>query len=524
MTAVAHQSDNIEINDAFASALELMERGEHHLFITGRAGTGKSTLLAYFRANTARNVVVVAPTGVAALNVQGQTIHRFFQFSINVTPEKITSKEIRPRETKVYQKLDTLLIDEASMLRADLLDCIDAFLRLYGPETGTSFGGVRLVFIGDLYQLPPVVTKEEREIFRDFYESPYFFSAGALADNPPYIVELEKIYRQRDPDFVEVLNRIRNNAVGDADIAYLNQRHFPDFEPDNTNFYITLAATNKHADTINAERLAALEGATHVATAEITGDFGREYYPTAPELEYKIGAQIMLLNNDTKGRWVNGSIGAIEESLRDERDREYLAVRLQESDDLVSVYPYTWEVYRFSLKDGAVASEPVGSFRQYPLRLAWAVTIHKSQGMTFDNVIIDLTGGRTFASGQMYVALSRCTTLEGLVLKSPIRKSDIRADYRIHNFLIAREKNSAEADNPLEARIALIEQAIANENRVEMTYLKADNTKQNRLVRPISIVEEHYKGSSFTGMRAFCLLRKDFRVFNVERILDVREK
>lgn len=424
----------LDINDRFRHALQLMEKTDTSLFITGKAGTGKSTLLSHFCARTNKKPVVLAPTGVAALNVRGQTIHKFFHFYIDVTADKIRRRQIKPRNPKLYKKLKTIIIDEVSMVRADLLDCIDVFLRMYGPDEHRPFGGVQMIFVGDLYQLPPVVNRESEAIFSDHYETPYFFSAHVLREADFAVVELDKIYRQKEQEFVDLLNRIRTGAVEDDDLAELNKRYDAAYIPSGKQFFIHLTTTNSKADEINARHLAALPGKQQVTNAKVSGDFTKEYFPTAPELQFKIGAQVMLINNDTQGRWVNGSIGVIERLLRDADDRAYLDVRLEDGKELVSVYPHTWEVYRYGLEGGEITAEAVGTFTQFPLRLAWAVTIHKSQGKTFEHVMIDLDRG-AFAAGQVYVALSRCTTFEGIVLKTRIARQHIRADERIVEFL-----------------------------------------------------------------------------------------
>lgn len=426
----------LDINDRFRHALQLMEHTNQSLFITGKAGTGKSTLLSHFCARTRKKPVVLAPTGVAALNVRGQTIHKFFHFYIDVTPDKIRRHQVRPRSTKLYKKLKTIIIDEVSMVRADLLDCIDEFLRIYGPETGQPFGGVQMIFVGDLYQLPPVVQRDAEAVFEQHYETPYFFSARCLKEADFAVVELEKIYRQKEQEFVDLLNRVRVNAATQDDIDMLNQRFDPQYVPKGKAFFINLTTTNRKADEINATHLAALKTKLSTTRAVIKGDFGKESYPTAEELQFKIGAQVMLINNDTNGRWVNGSIGEILAIKRDDEDRAYVEVRLQDDRDLVQVYPHTWEVYRYGLEGGEITAESVGSFTQFPFRLAWAVTIHKAQGKTFDHVMIDIDRG-TFAAGQMYVALSRCTTLDGIVLKTRIELQHINADERIVEFLAA---------------------------------------------------------------------------------------
>lgn len=427
-----------DLNDRFRHALQLMEYSDRLLFITGRAGTGKSTLLSHFCARTKKSPVVLAPTGVAALNIGGQTIHKFFGFYIDVTPEKIRTLKVRAKNPKLYAKLKTIIIDEVSMVRADLLDCIDEFLRLYGPDKNKPFGGVQMVFVGDLYQLPPVVNRENEAIFNEHYETPYFFSARCLKKTEFSVIELDTIYRQKEQQFMDLLNRIRTDEAGDADIDLLNTRFKPTYAPSGNNFFIHLTTTNRKADEINGEHLAALPAKLHTTKALIEGDFTKEYYPTATELQFKVGAQIMLINNDTQGRWVNGSIGAIEAIKRDENDRAYIDIRLEDDQQIVSVYPHAWEVYRYALEGGEIHAVPVGTFTQFPFRLAWAVTIHKSQGKTFDHVVIDIDRG-TFAAGQMYVALSRCTTFEGIVLKTMAARHHIRTDARIVEFLEAHQ-------------------------------------------------------------------------------------
>jgi len=511
----------LDLNDQFQHALSRMEDTSRSLFITGKAGTGKSTLLSHFCASTAKKPVVLAPTGVAALNVKGQTIHKFFHFYIDVTPDKIRKKQTKPRNPKLYKNLKTIIIDEVSMVRADLLDCIDVFLRMYGPDAVEPFGGVQMIFVGDLYQLPPVVTGPEKEIFTTHYKTPYFFSAHALRDAEPEIIELEKVYRQKDQTFVNLLNRIRNNSVEEADMDHLNQRFQPNYAPSSVKeFYISLTTTNQKADEINASHLSALKGKLHDSSARISGDFGKEYYPTATELKFKVGAQVMLVSNDQDRRWVNGSIGVIEAFKMDEEEETYLEVRLQDDKELVTVYPFTWEVYTFALEGGMIVSEPVGTFTQFPFRLAWAVTIHKSQGKTFDRVIIDIDRG-TFVAGQMYVALSRCTSFEGIVLKTRIQKNHIRTDFRIFDFLTGYQYRKSETDLSLDGKMVLIRQAIKEKAKLNMTYLKANDTKSERIVIPITVGKETYQGKEFPGMKAFCTKRKEERMFRVDRILKV---
>lgn len=519
----------IDINTQFQQALDLMENSGQCLFITGKAGTGKSTLLAHYCAHTRKKPVVLAPTGVAALNVKGQTIHSFFNFYVDVTPQKIIEKKVKPRgdKTRLYKNLKSIIIDEASMLRADLLDCIDVFLRLYGPDQEKPFGGVQMIFVGDLYQLPPVVSGQEREIFSTHYKTPYFFSAHVMEKISYEIIELEKVYRQKDEEFVSLLNRIRNNSIEAGDIERLNSRHVsaavkPQPDADNADFHISLTTTNKGADTINDENLHALKGKLHRATAQITGEFDKEYFPTATDLQFKTGAQIMLLNNDTQKRWVNGSIGVIRAFKADEEGEHYVEVRLQDDDTPVWVYPFTWEVYRFSLDDGVIVSEAAGTFRQFPFRLAWAITIHKSQGKTFDKVMIDIGSG-AFAAGQTYVALSRCTSFEGIVLKTPIKPQHIRTDFRIFDFMTGYQYLKSEQELSLDQKIALIRAAIADKHPLKMVYLKANDTKSERVIIPLAVGPQSYKGTNFSGMTAYCVQHQEERTFRVERILKLAQ-
>jgi hypothetical protein len=510
----------IDFNPEFQSALLLMEETQRNILITGRAGTGKSTLLNYFRDNTKKKVVVLAPTGVAAVNVIGQTIHSFFHFKPNVTLASIKKKKSTEKEkTTIYKKLTTIIIDEVSMVRADLLDCMDKFLRLNGPDQKQPFGGVQMIFIGDFYQLPPVVTSAEREIFRSHYTSPYFFSAKVFDQLDLEFVELEKVYRQKDNEFVRLLNTIRNRSVTDDDLALFNKRCDPQFNAPAGSFYLSLTSTNDLADTINEKRLVELPGKIWKAEGEIIGDFGKEYLPTAVELKLKKGAQIMLLNNDSYGQWINGTIGKIKKFEKDDEEEDVIVAEL-DSGEMARISPYTWKIYRFFLKNEELRSEEVGSFRQYPVRLAFAVTIHKSQGKTFENVIIDVGRG-TFAHGQMYVALSRCTTLEGIVLKQPLKKSHILMDWQVVKFLTDMQYKRAARTCSREDKLQMLEAAITQKKNVEIVYLKAKDEKSRRTVLPLFIGDMEYSGHPFLGLTAFCLTSREKRTFNVDRILEI---
>lgn len=502
---------HLEINDEFQQAVDLIENSNKNLFITGKAGTGKSTLLDYCYNHSQKNIVLLAPTGVAALNVKGQTIHRFFGFPINITVQQIENKEFKPRAIRIFHSLETLVIDEASMLRADLLDCINAFLKIYGPKKDVPFGGVQMVFVGDLYQLPPVVNPHEDEFFKQNYSSPYFFNANVFLEIPLQVIELKKVYRQKDKDFIELLNHIRNNRITPEDLQKLNSRVRAKLDDIKfQNFRISLTTTNQLADEINQQCLDELDGSLYTAEAEVSGDFNKESFPTSDNLNFKIGSQIMFLNNDAKNRWVNGSIGHIENiKLRDEKIR-YIEVRLHGNQRLVAVFPYTWEIFKYKLEGKEIIADSVGAFTQYPFKLAWAVTIHKSQGKTFDNVEIDIGNG-TFATGQVYVALSRCTSFEGISLKKPISQRHILTDYRINEFMSDFSDDAELADY---SKMRKLNEAIKEHQTIEIIYVKTDGKRYRRKVIP-----EYIKAGN---VLCFCTERQAPRSFAIERILNIK--
>jgi len=510
----------IELNEQFRTALDIMENTNKSIFITGKAGTGKSTLLNYFRLTTLKKVAVIAPTGVAALNVKGQTIHSFFKFKPNITLDIIRMSRAAADGESIYQKLDAIIIDEISMVRADLLDCIDKFLRLNGPATDRPFGGIQMIFIGDLYQLPPVISGSEKKGFKSFYRTPYFYSAKVFDLFEMEFLELEKIYRQHDQNFISILNAIRNRSVTPNDLESLNQRCDPAFVPAPGDFYIYLTTTNKLAASLNINQLKRLKSSPHLFIGEIEGDFGNEYLPTAIELNVKVGAQVMMLNNDSDGRWVNGTIGEITGIEQDASGERVILAKLP--DGTVEITPYTWEIYRFNVEGGSLHSEVIGTFTQYPLMLAWAVTIHKSQGKTFDKVVIDIGKG-TFAHGQMYVALSRCTTLEGIVLKQNIHKKHVWTDFNVVDFLTKFQYRKAEQSCTLDNKISLIKQAVKNKTKLQIVYLKPSDEKTRRIIRPHTIGEMEYQGKKYMGVRAFCFKRNEERTFRVDRILEMQE-
>jgi ATP-dependent DNA helicase PIF1 len=512
------KKSKIEFNDQFQKALDLMERTSRNVFVTGRAGTGKSTLLNYFRANTEKKVAVLAPTGVAAVNINGQTIHSFFGFKPDVTFSKI--KKMTGNRKNLYKNIDAIIIDEVSMARADLLDCVDKFLRLNGKNKKLPFGGIQMIFIGDLYQLPPVITARDRDIFKNHYETGYFLSSHVFSDFEMDFVELEKIYRQKDQKFIDILNCIRNNSVEAKELDLLNERFDPDFDPKADDFYIYLVPTNDLARKINEEYLRKVKGKTYYFEGKIDGNFDEKYLPTETNLSLKIGSQVMLLNNDSQGRWINGSIGKV---VGIETEKEYIAVEF-ESGETEMVRPYTWSIYSYSydIKKKILETEIIGSVTQYPLKLAWAITIHKSQGKTFEKVIIDMGRG-AFAHGQTYVALSRCVSLEGLILKKEIKKSHIFIDWKVVQFVTKYQYKISEQRMPLEKKIEIIEKAIQNNKKLKIVYLKAKDEKSKRIILPSYVGELEYNGIPFLGVEAFCHARGRDRVFKVDRILEIEE-
>jgi ATP-dependent exoDNAse (exonuclease V) alpha subunit len=421
--------DALEFTDEFAKAYDLMEDTNHCVFITGKAGTGKSTLLEYFKENTEKKIVVLAPTGVAALNVGGSTLHSFFR----LPPRPLHHKEIKvvsPKRRKLYQSVDTIIIDEVSMVRADLMDVIDRFMRLNGKTRKKPFGGAQMIFIGDLFQLPPVVSgDEEAKLFSTTYSSPFFFSAKVFDEIALEYVELTKVFRHKEQEFIQLLNSIRNNQAAYSEIQRINQRYQPQFELDIKDYYVTLTTTNNIASQINTAQLEKLSKPLRQFEGETKGKFDKGAFPTDLVLSLKEGAQVMFVKNDNEGRWVNGTLGQIKKIKRDE-----IQVETQDK-RTYTVKPVKWEIpsYKFDEKTQMVTTEVIGSFTQYPLKLAWAITIHKSQGKQFDKVIIDLGWG-AFAHGQLYVALSRCKTLEGLILKSQVRPKDVIVDSRVNAF------------------------------------------------------------------------------------------
>lgn len=423
-----------------ARARALMDAGKN-VFLTGKAGTGKSTLIRSYLTQTHRNSLVVAPTGIAALNVGGYTIHRIFSFDPKQSPAvQAKSPRYRPKRfARLLQEIDTLVIDEASMVRADMFDGIATALRRFGPKTGEPFGGVQIILVGDLFQLPPVVIGAEKTMIDQAYESPYFFSAAAYDPSAFTTVQLQTVFRQKDGDgLVDALNEIREGHLSDQSMHLLGTRVDPGFTPPVGEMWLTLTATNRVADARNEHMMNTLDADPVTLRAASQGQLAGFTKPVPELLTLKEGAQVMMLTNDPDDRWVNGTIGTISEIRRDDFDED-IVIRVNTQDGAFTVEPHTWEVTNpvtITGNDGkkTIEHEVVGSYTQMPMKPAWAVTIHKSQGQTLDHVIIDLAGG-AFADGQVYVALSRATSLAGMVLRSAISRADVRADPRVAAFL-----------------------------------------------------------------------------------------
>ena len=419
-------------NKEFQDALQLITHTRQSVFLTGKAGTGKSTFLKYICNHTKKKYVVLAPTGIAAINAGGVTLQSFFKLpfrpmlpddpDLSLSHGRIFEFFKYPKEKrKIIAEVDLIIIDEISMVRADIIDCVDRILRVYSGNMRLPFGGKQLLFVGDVFQLEPVVPSDQKEILSLFYASPFFFSARVFKDINLVPIELQKVYRQTDSVFINILDRIRNNAARKQELDTLNGRYFPSFEPQNEDMYITLATRRDQVDFINEKKLAELPGEEYVSVGKIEGDFPESSLPTQLNLSIKEQAQVIFIDNDYERRWVNGTIGMV--SGIDENGNVYV---LLESGVEHLVEPTSWRNYKYKYneKEKRIEEEIVGTFEQLPIRLAWAITVHKSQGLTFSRVVVDLTGG-VFAGGQTYVALSRCTSLEGLVLKSKISSRDI---------------------------------------------------------------------------------------------------
>ncbi len=475
----------MEDNDELKMAWAFIEKTGANLFLTGKAGTGKTTFLRHLRCHSPKRMVVLAPTGIAAINAGGTTIHSFFQLPLSPYVPGATfggneKRHFRFGKVKrdIIKTLDLLVIDEISMVRADLLDAVDSVMRRYRYHD-KPFGGAQLLLIGDLQQLAPVVKDDEWELMKPYYETPFFFSSKALNMTPYHAIELQRVYRQQDDRFLAMLNKIRENRADDATLAELNRRYRPGFVPPRDGDYIRLVTHNSQAQAVNDRELSELPTGAVTYRAEIEGDFPEHMYPADRELTLKPGAQVMFIKNATDKSYYNGMIGRVEHA-----DTDCIRVRDKVSGRVLELSPTEWTNSRYTLDDKTkeITEAVEGVFRQYPLRLAWAITIHKSQGLTFEHAIIDAS--HSFAHGQTYVALSRCKSLDGLVLSAPLSRETVISDAAVDSFI-----GRATANRPTAATLTKLQREYVSQTLDELFGLDMLRQAVEAMARTLS---EHF--------------------------------
>lgn len=472
----------MEMNEESILAWKIIEKTSANLFLTGKAGTGKTTFLKQLKELSPKRMVVLAPTGIAAINAGGMTIHSFFQLPFSPYIPGTTfgggeQKRFQFSKLKrnIIRSIDLLVIDEISMVRSDLLDAIDSVLRQYRKRHDLPFGGVQLLMIGDLHQLAPVVTSQEEQLLGQYYDTPFFFSSNALKQAGYLTVELKKVYRQQDAHFISLLNQIRENKASDATLQALNQRYIPDFEPPKNSNYIRLTTHNAPAQHINEQQLAALSSKAHSFTAEVEDDFPESSYPADYKLVLKPGAQVMFIKNDPLHRFYNGMIGEVT-GFRFDEEGDRILVHSKDTDEDFELEKMEWTNSKYTLNEETKEIEEIveGKFRQYPLRLAWAITIHKSQGLTFEHAVIDAS--HSFTHGQTYVALSRCKNLEGMVLSQPLSRSAIISSQPVDFF-------NSHLASPSTEQIRCLEQQYVLRCIVELFEFYSLNASYEHLLR-----------------------------------------
>jgi len=485
--------EGYEKDETAMSLFKEIEKTHDSYFLTGKAGTGKSTFIHYFTKNSQKDVILLAFTGIASINISGQTIHSFFRFPFKPllpNDEEIPVFRDFWQDYKIVQKAKTIIIDEVSMLRADILEGIDCSLRKNGGNPSLPFGGKQMIFVGDIFQLPPIFDANnpvEKEVFTRIYKSEYFFDSPSYKKLQPTFFEFRKVHRQSNANFIRLLNKVRDCSIKGDELAILNSKFNPNFAPDINDFVIMLSSNNSIAKEENRQRIASLPYTSHYFKAKITGDFKEDKYPTLPILELKKNSQVMFIKNDpiaSGRRWVNGTIGKVQFIADNEIEVKLI------NGKIYKIQKDIWEnrKYQWDKNKGKITSKVVGQFEQFPLKLAWAITIHKSQGLTFDKINLH-TGSGTFVNGQLYTALSRCRSLEGITLQRRLKQSDIIEDKRLLEFY--QSLNQVKSDDKTEIS------TMGNSQKSDQNVREKTPTKYQKL-KGVKIVGEKIDLSKFT--------------------------